>query len=104
MGNSVRSEASSTSPKSPLEIPVGYVIMDTVMTMKLDRITVDPNICFGKPTIRGMRIPVHLVVDLVAAGKSFADILDDYPELEAEDIKQALEYAATLTREKVVSI
>ena len=74
------------------------------MNMKLDRITVDPNICFGKPTIRGMRIPVHLVVDLVAAGKSFAEIVDDYPELEAEDVKQSLEYAATLTREKVVSI
>ena len=72
--------------------------------MKLDRITVDPNVCFGKPCIRGLRIPVHLVVDLVAAGKTAAQIVDDYPELEPEDVKQALEYAAELTREKVVSI
>lgn len=72
--------------------------------MKLDRITVDPNVCFGKPCIRGLRIPVHLIVDLVASGKSAADILMDYPELEPDDIKQALEYAAALTREKVVSI
>jgi len=72
--------------------------------MKLDRITTDPNICFGKPAIRGMRIPVHVIVDLVAAGKSFPEIVDAYPELETDDIKQALEYAAALTRERVVSI
>ena len=72
--------------------------------MKLDRITVDPNVCFGKPCIRGLRMPVYLIVDLVAAGKTPAEILDDYPELEPEDIKQALEYAAELTREKVVSV
>lgn len=72
--------------------------------MKLDRITVDPNVCFGKPCIRGLRIPVHLIVDLVAGGKSPGGILEDYPELEAEDIKQALEYAAELTREKVISV
>lgn len=74
------------------------------MPMKLNRITVDPNVCFGKPCIRGLRIPVYLVVDLVASGSSFEKILDDYPELELEDIKQALAYAATLTREKVVSV
>lgn len=72
--------------------------------MKLDRITVDPNVCFGKPCIRGMRIPVHLIIDLVAAGKTTADIIKDYPELEPEDIKQSLEYAAELTREKVISV
>lgn len=61
--------------------------------MKPVRITVDPNVCFGKPCIRGMRIPVHLIVDLVAAGKTPTEIIEDYPELELEDIKQALEYA-----------
>lgn len=81
-----------------------YGIMDTVIPMKLNRITVDPNVCFGKPCIRGLRIPVYLIVDLVASGSSFEKILDDYPELEIEDIKQALTYAATLTREKVVSV
>ena len=71
--------------------------------MKLDRITVDPNVCFGKPRIRGLRIPVHLIVDLVAAGRLCRQILADYPELEREDIRQALEYAAILTRERVVA-
>ena len=78
--------------------------MKPVTRMKLNRITVDPNVCFGKPCIRGLRIPVYLIVDLVASGASFEKILDDYPELEFEDIKQALTYAAALTREKVVSV
>ena len=72
--------------------------------MKLDRITVDPNVCFGKPCIRDLRIPVHLILDLVASGESFDNILANYPELEPDDIKQALEYAAILTREKVISV
>lgn len=72
--------------------------------MEFDRITINPDICFGKPTIRGMRIPVHLIVDLVAAGNTPAHLIEDYPELAAEDIRQALEYAAVLTREKVIEI
>lgn len=61
--------------------------------MHFDRITVDPAICSGKPCIRGMRLPVVQVVDLVAAGTSFASILADYPFLEDEDIEQAVRYA-----------
>ncbi len=68
----------------------------------LDRITVDPKIMGGQPCIRGLRIPVSLIVRLVASGKTIREILEDYPELEEEDIKQALEYAAWLTSEKVV--
>ncbi len=75
--------------------------MREVKAMELERITADPNICFGKACIRGLRIPVHLIVDLVAVGKSPAEIIEDYPELEPEDIKQALEYAAELVREGV---
>jgi len=71
--------------------------------MKLDRITIDPEICFGKPCIRGMRIPVHLIIDLIAAGKTVKEILKDYPYLEEEDIRQALQYAAALAREQVVN-
>ena len=56
----------------------------------------------GQPCIRGLRIPVSLIVRLVASGKTIREILEDYPELEEEDIKQALEYAAWLTSEKVV--
>jgi uncharacterized protein (DUF433 family) len=72
--------------------------------MKLDRITIDPNVCFGKPCIRGMRVPVHLIVDLIASGKTPAQILEDYPYLEEEDIRQALSYAAALTREELVNL
>jgi uncharacterized protein (DUF433 family) len=68
----------------------------------LDRITVDPEIMGGQPCIRGLRIPVSLIVRLVASGKTVKEILEDYPELEEEDIKQALEYAAWIVSEKVV--
>ena len=70
----------------------------------LDRITVDPEIMGGQPCIRGLRIPVSLVIRLIAAGKTAKEILKDYPELEEEDIRQALEYAAWLTSEKVVPV
>jgi len=59
----------------------------------LDRITIDPEVCLGQPTIRGQRITVGLVVKLLANGMTRAEILDAYPELEAEDIAQALEYS-----------
>jgi uncharacterized protein (DUF433 family) len=59
-----------------------------------DRITFDPNILGGKACIRGMRISVSLVVNLVAHGMTVADILAEYPDLEAGDIAQALKYAA----------
>jgi len=60
----------------------------------VERITFNPNQCGGRPCIRGMRIRVKDVLDLVAAGVTEADILADYPDLEAEDIKASLEYAA----------
>jgi uncharacterized protein (DUF433 family) len=59
-----------------------------------DRITSDPNIIGGKACIRGMRISVSLIVNLVANGMSFVEILAEYPDLELEDIRQALRYAA----------
>lgn len=66
-----------------------------------DRITFDPCIMAGQGCIRGMRIPVSLIVNLLAHGKSIAEILEEYPDLEPEDIQQALEYAAWLAREQV---
>jgi len=66
-----------------------------------DRITFDPRIMAGQACIRGMRIPVSLVVNLVAHGKQVPEILEEYPDLQPEDIQQALEYAAWLTREQV---
>lgn len=60
----------------------------------LDRITTDPGMLSGKPCIRGMRIPVSLVVRLVAGGMSTEQVIADYPDLEPEDVQQALQYAA----------
>lgn len=67
----------------------------------LDRITFDPNIMGGRASIRGMRITVSLILNLVANGLSEQEILADYPYLEAEDIRQALCYAAWLADESV---
>ena len=60
----------------------------------LERISIDPNICFGKPCIRGTRIWVSLITDNLAAGDTEDEILEAYPHLEHEDILAALEYAA----------
>ena len=68
----------------------------------LDRITFDPHVMGGQACIRGMRIPVSLVVNLVANGMAEAEILAEYPDLELDDIRQALRYAAWLTTEQVL--
>ena len=60
----------------------------------MDRITIDPKACGGRPCIRGLRFPVSKVLNLVASGISFDEILADYPYLEEADIRQALRYAA----------
>jgi uncharacterized protein (DUF433 family) len=72
--------------------------------VKFDRITIDPNVMGGQPCIRGLRIPVALIVRLVANGKTFKEIVEDYPELEEDDVKQALEYAAWVTTEKIIPV
>ena len=69
----------------------------------LDRITFEPGKMGGRACIRGLRITVSLVVSLVAEGVNWDEILKDYPDLEREDIRQALAYAAWLTREEIVS-
>jgi len=66
-----------------------------------ERITFDPEIMGGRACIRGMRIPVSVVVSQVARGVSVEEVLQDYPDLESEDLRQALEYAAWLTQEQV---
>ena len=68
----------------------------------LDRITFEPGKMGGRVCIRGLRITVGLVVSLLAEGASREEILTDYPDLEPEDIRQALAYAAWLTREEVL--
>jgi len=61
----------------------------------MDRITINPNQCGGRPCIRGMRIRVKDVLEMLAGGASEAEILEDYPDLEAEDIRASLAYAAS---------
>ena len=69
--------------------------------LELERITFDPAVMSGKACIRGMRITVSLIVNLVANGMSTEEIIGSYPYLEREDIRQALQYAAWLTEETV---
>jgi uncharacterized protein (DUF433 family) len=69
-----------------------------------DRITFDPQIMGGRACIRGMRVTVSLIVNLVANGMSQEEILKAYPYLEAEDIQQALGYAAWITDEQVYAL
>jgi uncharacterized protein (DUF433 family) len=68
-----------------------------------DRITFDKQILGGRACIRGMRIPVSVVVGQIAHGATFDEVLADYPDLEAADVQQALEYAAWLAQEEVHS-
>jgi uncharacterized protein (DUF433 family) len=72
--------------------------------IELDRITFNPNIMGGRACIRGMRVTVALVVRLVANGMTTDEIIEAYPYLEPEDVRQALRYAAWLTEDTVHSI
>ena len=69
--------------------------------LDLERITFDPKILGGKACIRGMRISVSLIVNLVANGMTTDEIIDEYPDLEPEDIRQALRYAAWAVEETI---
>ncbi len=75
---------------------------DLTTMFGFDRITFDPRIMGGQACIRGMRIPVSLIVNLVAHGQLAAQIVEEYPDIQREDVQQALEYAAWLTREQVI--
>lgn len=68
------------------------------------RISIDPNICFGKPCIRGHRIWVSLILDFLASGESIEDILRDYPQIEEADIMACIAYGAEMSRERFVDI
>jgi uncharacterized protein (DUF433 family) len=70
----------------------------------LERISIDPDICFGKPCIRGHRIWVSLILDFLANGASVEDILQDYPQLEEADILACIAYGAEMSRERFVDI
>jgi len=70
---------------------------------KFKRITFDPQIMGGRACIRGMRIPVSVIVGQIAHGATVPEILADYPDLQAEDVQSALEYAAWVVQEEVYS-
>jgi len=70
---------------------------------KLDRIAVDPSICLGQPTLHSTRITVSVVLKMLAAGKSVPDVLAAYPELDAEDVRQAMQYAAWVVSDQILA-
>ena len=67
----------------------------------LDRITIDPKVCLGQPTIRRMRITVSVILKMLAAGRSVQEVLEAYPELEEEDVRQTMLYAAWLASDQL---
>lgn len=71
---------------------------------RFNHITLDPDKCFGKPCIRGMRMPVASILSYLASGMNTDEILKEWPELEREDIQQALAYASWAMGERVVSL
>ena len=74
------------------------------MNPLLERISIDPNVCFGKPCIRGTRIWVSLLLDVLAVGMTVEEILAEYPQLAVEDISAALAYGAEMSRERYVEL
>ena len=70
----------------------------------LKHISIDPDVCFGRPCIRGTRIWVSLIIDNLAEGITEAELLEAYPQLKIEEIRAALAYAAEMTRERVIPI
>ncbi len=74
------------------------------MNTLLDRINIDPNICFGKPCIKGTRIWVSLILDYLASGMSEQEMIEDYPQLTHEDVMAAIAYGAEAARERIIPV
>jgi len=70
----------------------------------LEKISIDPRVCFGKPCIRGHRIWVSLVLDLLASGLSIEEVLEEYPQLSREDVLACIAYGAEMSRERFVDV
>ncbi len=70
----------------------------------LSRITINPQVCFGKPCVRGHRIWVSLILDFLASGMSVEEVLEDYPDLSREDVLACIAYGAEMSRERYVEI
>ena len=74
------------------------------MNPLLDRISIDPKVCFGKPCIRGTRIWVSLVLDILASGATIEELLAEYPQLGDADVRAAIAYGAEMARERYVEV
>lgn len=74
------------------------------MNQLLNRISVNPNVCFGKPCIKGTRIWVSLLLDMLANGTTEKDLLENYPQLTHEDILAAIAYGAEVSRERIIPV
>jgi uncharacterized protein (DUF433 family) len=70
----------------------------------LRRISIDPNVCFGKPCVRGHRIWVSLILDMLASGESVDDVLREYPQLERDDVMACLAYGAEMSRDRYFEV
>ncbi|MGA7411395.1 MAG: DUF433 domain-containing protein [Bryobacteraceae bacterium] len=70
----------------------------------LNRIAIDPNVCFGKPCVRGTRIWVSLLLDVLASGASTEELLEQYPQLQRDDVLAAIAYGAEMSRERFVDL
>lgn len=74
------------------------------MNLLLERISIDPNVCFGKPCIRGTWLWVSLILDFLAGGSTMEEVMAEYPQLTIEDIRAAIAYGAEMSRERFVDI
>ena len=94
----------TAAPPSRAGLPA--VCGGTVMAMsRLQRITSDPDVCHGQPTVRGLRYPVQMLLELLGSGMTFEEVLDDHPDLEHEDLLAVLEFAAlTVGDQRVVPL
>jgi uncharacterized protein (DUF433 family) len=97
-------------PLAPKALPSSvdrFSLTDKMTGMKteyLKRISINPNVCFGKPCIKGHRIWVSLILDMMTDGMTESEILEEYPQLSREDILACLAYGAEMTRERYVEI
>ncbi len=82
---------------------IRYTVNESTMIVH-ERITMDPEICHGRPTIRGLRYPVETMLELMSSGMTIEEILNDYEDLERDDLLAVLAYAARLSRVKRVEL
>ena len=91
-------------PNPPIQDTAIRPCYAMAMSTLLERISIDPHVCAGKPCIRGTRIWVSLILDNLADGMSETELLNEYPELVHEDVLAAIAYGAEAARERVLSI